>query len=146
MEEDQGRQASAPIGTPMCAAFSAWQFINNKKRDADIVEKEYAKGLRHLSFCCELYEYQVSQGRYFLHEHPAQATSWQTPLVKRILNLEDVHRTVGHQCQYGAEAKGCPIKKPTGFMSNSPHLLRRLDKRCFGRHGLCSRPQGGEAC
>ena len=132
------------IGTPMCTAFSAWQFINNKKRDVDIVEKEYAKGLRHLSFCCELYEYQVSQGRYFLHEHPAQATSWQTQVVKRILNLEDVHRTVGHQCQYGAEAKGCPIKKPTGFMTNCKGIRDALSKTCSGRLGQCSRPGGGQ--
>ena len=30
-----------------------------------------------------------------------------------------------------------------GFMSNSPHLLDALHKRCFGRRGLCSRPSGG---
>ena len=63
------------IGSPMCTAFSAWQYINNSKRDPEVVAKEYARGLRHLTFCYEMYEYQVSQGRNFLHEHPAQATS-----------------------------------------------------------------------
>ena len=53
------------VGSPMCTAFSAWQHINNSKRDPAVVAKEYARGLRHLTFCCEMYEYQVSQGKYF---------------------------------------------------------------------------------
>ena len=28
-------------------------------------------------------------------------------------------------------------------MSNAPLLLSKLNRKCFGRHGLCSRPQGG---
>ena len=35
------------------------------------------------------------------------------------------------------------MKKPTGFMSNSPELLRYLEKRCHGKAGQCSRPSGG---
>ena len=51
------------IGTPMCTSFSAWQHINNSKRDPEIVAREYAQGLRHLSFCSELYAYHVGNGR-----------------------------------------------------------------------------------
>ena len=47
------------IGSPMCTAFSAWQHINNAKRDPATVAKEYARGLSHLRFCCELYAYQI---------------------------------------------------------------------------------------
>ena len=60
------------IGSPMCTAFSAWQHINNSKRDHKVTSKEYARGLSHLKFCCELYEYQVAHGRYIIYEHPAQ--------------------------------------------------------------------------
>ena len=115
------------------------QHINNSKRDPSLVAKEYARGLSHLKFCCELNKYQVAHGRYFLHEHPAQAMSWCTKEVKRILDLEGVARTVGHQCQYGAEYDGHPIKKPTGFMSNSPEIRKSLSKTCSGRFGQCSR-------
>ena len=132
------------IGSPMCTAFSAWQHINNAKRDPAVVAKEYERGLRHLSFCCELYEYQARHGRYFLHEHPAQAMSWCTDVVKKIMNLEGVERTVGHQCQYGAQSDGQPIKKPTGFMSNCPGIRKALSKICSGRHGQCSRAEGGD--
>ena len=45
---------------------------------------------------------------------------------------------------HGQEAEdGSPIRKPTGFMSNSECLLEALNRRCFGRRGLCSRPEGG---
>ena len=35
------------------------------------------------------------------------------------------------------------IKKPTGFMSNFEEILATLDRKCFGRDRLCSRPCGG---
>ena len=38
------------IGALMCTAFSAWQHINNSKRDPEIVAREYAAGLRYFSF------------------------------------------------------------------------------------------------
>ena len=63
------------IGSPMCTAFSAWQHINNSKRDPGVASNEFARGLSHLKFCCELYEYQVAHGRHVLHDHPAQSTS-----------------------------------------------------------------------
>ena len=50
------------IGSPMCTAFSAWQHINNSKRDPEVTSKEYKRVLSHLRFCCELYEYQVAHG------------------------------------------------------------------------------------
>ena len=137
-------QPTLLIGSPMRTAFSAWHYINNTKRDPKVVAEEEARGLRHLSFCCELYEYQVSRGKCFLHEHPAHATSWYTEVVKRIMNLEGVERTLGHQCQYGAEYDGEPIKKPIGFMSNCEGIRRALSKTCSGRKGQCSRPNGGE--
>jgi hypothetical protein len=121
------------IGSPMCTAFSAWQHINNSKRDPEVTFKEYQRGLSHLRFCCELYEYQVAHGRYFLHEHPAQATSWCTEEVKKIMDLENVDRSVAHQCQYGAQHEGHPIKKPTGFMSNSIEIRKALSKVCKGK-------------
>ena len=132
------------IGSPTCTAFSQWQHINNQVRDPAIVADEVARGRAHLEFVCELYEYQARRGRDFLHEHPAQATSWQEPCIKKILELEGVQKAVGHQCQYGAEAHGQPIKKPSGFMSNSECIRQALSKLCTGKNGLCSREQGGQ--
>ena len=107
------------IRSPMCIAFSAWQHMNNSNLDPAVTSNEHARGLSHFRFCCEVYAYQAAQGHYFLHKHPAQVTSWDAAEVKRILDLEGVGRAFGHQCQYGTQREGQPIKKPTGFMSNS---------------------------
>ena len=57
-------------------------------------------------------------------------------------------RAVGDQCQYGAQIKsgqhsGDPIKKPTGFMTNSSEIAAALSMRCTGQQGQCSRAKGG---
>ena len=56
------------IGSPMCTAFSAWQRINEKKRDPDLVKREYVRAMVHIRFTMELYQLQHAAGRYFLHD------------------------------------------------------------------------------
>ena len=36
------------------------------------------------------------------------------------------------------------MKKPTGFLTNSPEVYDQLSRRCSGRGGQCSRPTGGK--
>ena len=102
----------------------------------------------HLSFVTELYWEQLVNDRYFLHEHPAAATSWQESCIQQLSQAPGVARITADQCQYGAEVisgihAGFPIKKPTGFLSNAPAILYELRLRCDGRRGECSRPKGG---
>ena len=61
-----------------------------------------------------------------------------------VLGLQGVQRIRADQCMHGQESDaGNPIRKPTGFMSNASYLLEALNRKCFGRRGLCSRPEGG---
>ena len=132
------------VGTPMCTAFSTWQYINNAKRDPDVVAKELAAGRMHLAWMCRMYLKQIAAGRLFLHEHPANATSWNEPCVREVLRADGVARITADQCQLGQQTDaGEPLRKPTGFMANCPEILDRLHRRCTGRGGVCSRPQGG---
>ena len=132
------------IGSPMCTAYSGWQHINDRKRDADLVAWEKERARMHLSFCAELYTMQAAAGRYFLHEHPASASSWCEEVIQKVLRLSGVGTIVCDQCQYnGDDGKGNPLRKPTKWMSNAPLLLRALGKRCQGVGGTCSRARGG---
>ena len=72
------------VGSPMCTAFSTWQFISNKKRDPNIVQAEKKAGVVHLSWMCKLYAKQAAAGR-FLHERPGNATSWNERCVLEVL-------------------------------------------------------------
>ena len=74
------------VGSPMCTAFSTWQRVNNAFRDPVVVAGEMARARKHLEFCVELYREQIRGGRYFLHEHPAYASSWQTDIFEGIMS------------------------------------------------------------
>ena len=143
-------QAQKPlflVGSVMCTAWSSWQQLN-AAHDPERHQREIIRARVHLLFLIELYEEQIAGGRYFLHEHPAQAASWQERAMQDLLAMPGVGRADGDQCQYGAvvqtgEHAGSPVKKPTGFCSNSPYLLAALSRRCSGHGGACSRPMQG---
>ena len=149
------------IGSPMCTAFSTWQRLNATRANPGARRRAYKEACEHMEFVAQLYHDQISEGRYFVHEHPQFASSWDLECIKRLLRLPGVGKTRGDQCQYGAEAphgplKGCPVMKPTGFMSNSPMILEALSKRCTRSQAVpneepgistgtwCSRKQGGK--
>ena len=133
----------------MCRAFSTWQFLNRVRcTDPEAMEQARLQAIVHVDFVMELYAEQMAGGRFFLHERPSHATSWALPSVQRIARSPGVIRTDADQCQYGAEVKqgqrkGDPIKKPTGFLTNSTGVAECLSQRCTGRLGECSRPEGG---
>ena len=132
------------IGTPMCTQFCAWQNLVNAKRDP-AVTKRLVNAAMHLEFCCKVCRHQISEQRYFLHEHPQSARSWQERCITDILKMDDVGKVTCDQCQFGATTTdGLPLKKPTSFMSNAPELLKALELRCRGRIGDCSRKGGGQ--
>ena len=132
------------VGSPMCTEFSALLNISKHKRDPRVVAAKLTRARNHLKFCCEMYAYQVAHGRYFLHEHPLSAVSWQEGCINEIKKLPNVDVVTCHQCQYGAESdKNNPVRKATRFMSNSSYILDELSRRCSGLNGDCSRSGGG---
>ncbi len=136
------------IGSPMCTAWCTWQRINAQKRDPNIVRRELVRARLHLDFVISLYHEQLEGGRYFLHEHPRTAASWQEAKIQDLLCVAGVGLTHADQCQFGAEVRagdhrGDPLKKATGFMSNAEELLKHLSRRCHGTGGACTRRKSG---
>ncbi len=128
----------------MCTRYCTWQALNDARRDPEVVRREHVRAMVHLEFMCELYREQADAGRYFLHEHPATATSWTEECVEKVLEVDGVETDVGDRCRYDQCAEdGTPVKKPTKWMSNSPEVLKTLNRRCLGRGGTCSRRAGG---
>ena len=128
------------IASPPCTPFSVLnQNCNFGKMDPADVQAKIDEGMVHLRFVCKVYQYQIRNNRYFLHEHPRLAKSWSTSPVQNILKHDSVYVTKCDQCQYGAvshtDSGGvAPILKPTKFMSNSLPMLKRLSKVCKGGH------------
>ena len=79
------------------------------------------------------------KGKYFLHEHPATASSWDLEAIRKLEQEEQVMITVADQCMYGLKTwapsgrKEIPAKKPTKFMTNSMCIARMLSKKCEGK-------------
>ena len=80
----RNNKAMLIIGSPMCTAFSRLQNLNFRRMTPERVKEIIEYGMKHLEFCMYLYKIQSDQGLYFLHEHPATATSWRTEPVDRI--------------------------------------------------------------
>jgi len=136
------------IGSPECKAWCSWQRINDLRRDPELVRKEKLQAKLHLKFVTTLYREQLDAGRYFLHENPSAAGSWSEKCMERLAADHRVHRVNADQCQYGSEVSfgakcGSPVRKATGFLTNSGAIAQALSRRCSGRDGRCSRPRGG---
>ena len=63
------------IGSPMCTLFSQMMRVNWARMTTEEKTLRLADARAHLSFVCELYLSQHRRGRYYVHEHPLQATS-----------------------------------------------------------------------
>ena len=71
------------VGSPMCTAFCTWMALNRaRSKDRQALEKAYRQAVRHMEFVSMLYREQASIGRYFLHEHPAGASSWDLDCIR----------------------------------------------------------------
>ena len=123
------------IGSPECKAFSKlaqWNFDKPGYQDT------LKLGMKHLKLCMEMYSYQVSQGRLFVHEHPAGATSWGLPAVQQLLRMPGVVKAYVDQCMFGQTAvkNGVefPAKKPTIFATNSKFIAEALERKCRSGH------------
>ena len=133
------------VGSPSCTPFSVLTHCNKGRRDPEVVARERVAGMVHLAWCCKLYLKQLERGHYFLHEHPAGASSWDEQCIREVWAKVGVRRVVAHQCQLGqCTDDGSPVKKPTGFMSNSSEILEEFNVQCFGRKGICTRAGGGQ--
>ena len=70
-----------------------------------------------------LYREHLKNGRYFLHGHPAHASSWQTDIIERFMREPGVMRVTCDQCIYGCEAEDhSAVKMPNSFLTNAPKL------------------------
>ena len=129
------------IGSPPCTLFSNLQNINLAFRGAQWEHEFYERRRKaevHLKFCCKLYKLQQSLGRYYLHEHPSTATSWDVKCMKVMQESLGAIRVRADQCQYGLTTvkNGIeyPAKRPTDFLTNAEMVSKELMRRCPGNH------------
>ena len=68
----RARQAQSGHWVAPCTLFSKLQELNKLMYNDDKMEQ--AK--HYVEICAKVYNFQIDNGRYFLHEHPYPATTW----------------------------------------------------------------------
>ena len=129
------------VGSPPCTLFSVLQGLNLYKNGAEWrreFEIKKRKAIQHVELCTAIYRLQSASGRYWLHEHLANASSWNLHTVMKLMRLPGVIRVNADQCAFGlvTEVDGVKkaAKKPTGFLTKSWCVARELDRKCPGGH------------
>ena len=126
-----------PILTVIAFDCRIWSPLTRLSPNIDWDEWRRTTGRATLSLIRAICRQRIKQGRFFLIENPLGADSWHYgSYLQDVFDMDGVAFTSCHQCAYGAvdSESGDPIKKPTGWMSNSPAVLNELSRQC-----TCSR-------
>ena len=91
------------VGSPMCAMFSAFQ---NSTLWTEEKQHRWREDRKHLQFVGELYKQQFKEGRWFLHIHPASATSWSLKEITNVMDMEGVDVIAADQCMFRLKTWG----------------------------------------
>ncbi|CAK0841849.1 unnamed protein product [Prorocentrum cordatum] len=118
------------IGAPPCTRVSKLTSLNRGKyKDPEAHAKAEEDDRALLRFGMEVYKDRHAKGRWFLHEHPWDAKSWDDEAVKEVISLPGVYLVRGDMRAWGLELKGDdgkvgPVKKSTGWLTNNERLAK----------------------
>ena len=89
-------------GSPPCGPFSSLQTLVDaaNKTPVHVRKQRMQEGKKHLRTAVQAYWQQLEAGRYFLHEHPQGARSWEEPYVQELRNDPRVYEVVGPMCRW----------------------------------------------
>ena len=109
------------------------QNVNKKHFTQQQWEDRIKEARQHLEFIYELYELQVAGGRYYVHEHPSAAGSWQEACVVNAMHKHQAWVVRSNMCRFGMVTDKGGVAglsyKPTDFMTNSFCVADQLDRR-----------------
>lgn len=130
-----------------CTMYSPLQNLNLGKMDPQVKKKRFDEAHCLLDFSMILAQNRITEGRFFCHEHPQRATSWQRETVRRVMQCPNVQTVTFDQCRVGLKTPDSkqPLRKRTTLLTNSPAIVSSfspLQCNCQAEHGVI---QGSEA-
>ena len=90
--------------SPPCTLYSPLQNLNPRKGSREW-QQRFREAQEMLRFAMVLAKIQVDEGRYFVFEHPAGATSWQQAAVMEVAMMKGVGMTMVDMCAYGLKTR-----------------------------------------
>ena len=90
------------IGYPPCTPLTVIQNLNWGRSDATdrLLQQRCEEGVGHIQFMIYVYFHQLEHGRYLLHEHLRNATSWKLDCARNLLAISEVIEVCVDQCSY----------------------------------------------
>ena len=142
MELDRALTRKRPlmvILSPPCTMYSSLNWsLNHSRLPSHTWNERLRKADALLRTAMRVAAQQVSQGRYFVFEHPACAKSWSTDMVQTVFAMPGVRRATFDQCRYGLVGpSGQPMRKRTSFLTNCSFVFTEFDGKycqCTGTH------------
>ncbi|CAK0888487.1 unnamed protein product [Prorocentrum cordatum] len=129
-------------GSPPCEKFSLLRGLSAKFRTDEQEAAEMEEARHHLKVAVDAYWRQLRKpGRYFLHEHPWSARSWDEDIIKELVAHPGVFTVKGPMCRWGMKLTNPRsgqeefVRKETGWVTNHPGLARRLQGTCSNVDG-----------
>ena len=120
---------------PPCKMFSLLQELNYMNMPFHDAMMLIQLGLDDLETAALVAEWQARRGKYYVFEHPDKARSWEEACLKRLQERPGAYRTRCDMCAYGlAVDNGGFNLKPTGILTNSKFIAKRMSRRCPGDH------------
>ena len=89
------------VGSPMCTDWSSMMNMNWPRMTEEERARRMKEARKDFRVCIKVHKYQMSQHRYYVHEHPMSAKSWQEPEMKAMMKKEKDIIAKIDQCQYG---------------------------------------------
>ena len=131
--------------SPECKAYSPIMNINWERMDPEGAKRIKVEGKIMWDFSVSAAWEQKRRDRYFSIEHPAGATSWQTPEARELMDQPDVALITFDQCACGLQVHPSGLsEKATSFLTNNPWLAMSLcSRQCDGQHSHV-RLEGGQ--
>ena len=87
------------VACPMCGPFSNINDLNYGKMNDEDIRAKLQDAMMHIRFALSLCLMQLAEGRMFMFEHPAGASSWGTKMMQEMLSKEGVYLTKFDFCQ-----------------------------------------------
>lgn len=131
----RSEQPELVVICPPCKMFSLLQELNYANMPVEEAMMLIQIGLDDLETAALVAEWQVKRGKYYVFEHPDRARSWHEACLQRLSSWPGTFRTRCDMCAYGLAVDGEGFNlKPTGILTNSRYIAKRMSRRCPGDH------------
>ena len=132
--------------SPVCTSYGPWSNLNMSK-SPELKEKimtDREAWYPFLQWLRKIVQHRLKRGRKVLIENPWTSALWDTYSMRRLMEAELYDEETreflelirGDQCQFGLHDRhnGLPHMKPTGFMTASAPVKKRLHRLCNHLH------------